>query len=279
MSSISDARIEQLLEQDAPYGDLTTELLGIGGAPGRMTFAARAGMVVAASEEAGRLIERAGGRILALTASGASLQAGEVFLAAEGPAAALHRSWKVAQTLAEYASGIATRARRIVEAARSASPGIVVATTRKNFPGTKEISIKAAMAGGAAVHRLGLSETILVFPEHRAFLAAPPEEWLAEMKRRAPEKKIVVETADPDEAEALARAGADVVQLEKLTPDAVAEIVARLAGLSPRPVVAVAGGVNEENATAYAATGCGVLVTSAPYFGRPADVKVVLERA
>ncbi|NUB19055.1 ModD protein, partial [Azospirillum formosense] len=34
-----------------------------------------------------------------------------------------------------------------------------------------------------------------------------------------------------------------------------------------------------DNAAAYAAAGCPLLVTTAPFFGRPADVKVVLEPA
>lgn len=37
-----------------------------------------------------------------------------------------------------------------------------------------------------------------------------------------------------------------------------------------------AGGVNAGNAAAYAATGVDILVTSAPYFAAPGDVKVVL---
>ena len=37
--------------------------------------------------------------------------------------------------------------------------------------------------------------------------------------------------------------------------------------------VAATGGINEDNAEAYAATGVDVLVTSAPYFAPPLDVK------
>ena len=100
------------------------------------------------------------------------IAAGTVFLEGRGPAAGIHLAWKVSQTLVEYASGIATRTRRIVEAARAEAPDIAVACTRKNFPGTKEISVKAVLAGGAQMHRLGLSETLLVFPEHATFLGA-----------------------------------------------------------------------------------------------------------
>ena len=44
------------------------------------------------------------------------------------------------------------------------------------------------------------------------------------------------------------------------------------------PLVAAAGGISETNAAAYAVTGCAVLVTSAPYFSGPTDVKVVISR-
>lgn len=275
MIVLSDSALDALLAQDVPYGDLTTDSLGIADQPARMSFAARAAMVLAGSEEAARLVEKAGGRVTRVSPSGSSLEAGAVFLEADGPAGALHRAWKVAQTLTEYASGIASRARRIVDAA----PGVTVACTRKNFPGAKDLSVKAVIAGGAVMHRLGLSETLLVFPEHRAFLPGPPEAWIAALRRKAPEKKIVVEAGSVEEAVALAKAGADVIQLEKLPPEAAAAVIAATRALTPPPVVAPAGGVTEANATAYAAAGCRLLVTSAPFFGPPADVKVTLRPA
>ncbi|KAA0592008.1 molybdenum transport protein [Azospirillum lipoferum] len=269
---LPDAALDALLAQDVPYGDLTTDSLGIAGRPARMSFAARGAMVLAGTEAAARLVEKAGGRVLRVQPSGTAVDPGVVFLEADGPAGSLHRAWKVAQTLVEYASGIATRARRIVEAA----PGVTVACTRKNFPGSKDLSVKAVQAGGAVMHRLGLSETLLVFPEHRAFLGDSPEVWIAALRRKAPEKKIVVEVGSVEEAVAFARAGADVIQLEKLPPDAARAVIEATRDLTPPPVVAPAGGVTEANAAAYAAAGCHLLITSAPFFGQPADVKVVL---
>jgi len=275
MIVLPDSALDALLAQDVPYGDLTTDSLGLAGRPATMRFAARAAMVLAGTEEAARLVEKAGGRLTQVLPSGTAVEAGAVFLESDGPADALHRAWKVAQTLTEYASGIATRARRIVDAA----PGVTVACTRKNFPGAKDLSVKAVMAGGAVMHRMGLSETLLVFPEHRAFLSGPPEAWIADLRRRAPEKKIVVEAGSVEEAVALAEAGADVIQLEKLPPEAARAVIEATRHLTPAPVVAPAGGVTEANAAAYAAAGCRLLVTSAPFFGPPADVKVTLQPA
>lgn len=72
----------------------------------------------------------------------------------------------------------------------------------------------------------------------------------------------------------MARAGADVLQLERFAPAAVATPRADLqaAGLHPR--LAPAGGATLANAVDYARSGADLLVTSSPYFALPADVKV-----
>lgn len=275
---LSDSDLDRLFAEDVPYGDLTTQALGIGARPGRMVFRARAAMVVAATEDAARLIARAGGQVPQVVPSGTLAASGDVLLAADGSAAALLASWKVAQTLVEAASGIASGARALVDAARAVNPAIVVACTRKAFPGTRAVAVKAIVAGGAVPHRLGLSETILVFPEHCVFLGEESlDSALSRLRAHSPEKKVVVEVKDAQGAIAAAQAGADVVQLEKFTPDAVAEVVARLAQLAPQVKVAAAGGVNAGNAAAYAAAGAHVLVSTAPYLAPPKDVAVAIE--
>ena len=273
---LSDTRLLELLAQDAPHGDLTTAALGIGACPGVIRYAARDAMTLACAEEAARMLALVGARPDLCRPEGSRLAAGEVFLTATGPAAALHLAWKVSQTLVEYASGIASRTAAIVAAARAANPAIAVACTRKNFPGSKDIAIRAVAAGGGRMHRLGLSETLLVFAEHRAFLDADPAAAMAALRAREPERRLVVEVATPDEAVAMAAAGAEALQLKKFPPGQVAEVVARTRHMVPPPLVIAAGGVTEANAAAYAATGCGLLVTSAPYFAPPRDVAVRL---
>ena len=277
MPLIPDTEIDRWLAEDLAFGDLTTHALGIGERQGRMVFEAREAMVVAASEEAARLLARVGCTVGERRPSGCAIEAGVPLLAAEGPAAALLAGWKVAQTLMEYTSGIATVARRLVEAARAVNPAVVVACTRKTFPGTKAISLKAILAAGAVPHRLGLSETVLVFPEHCAFLAGEGYALaLARLKAACPERKIVVEVGNLDDAVSAAQAGADVVQLEKLSPETVAAIVVRLADTAPHAKVAAAGGVKLANAADYARAGAHILVTSAPYFAPPADIRVIV---
>ncbi len=283
ISAASRTELEQLVADDAPYGDLTTYALGIDGMPGQMEFLARDAMVVAEAESAAAILEIAGCDVMLATASGTSLTPGSKILSAAGPAGSLHRGWKVAQTLIEIWSGVATAARAIVDAAAAVSPHVVVACTRKNVPGTKSFAIRAVRAGGAVMHRLGLSETILVFPEHRAFLAGPLAETAKRLRHAAPEKKLVIEVKSIDDAMGAADAGFDVIQAEKFSPAQIAALIERMrehirAGAA-RPLIAAAGGVNAGNAAAYAKAGADVLVTSAPYLARPCDVQVNLTTA
>ncbi len=181
--------LKRLLADDVPYGDLMTEALGISAIAGEMTFVARDAMVLALVEDAAALIELTSCEVDLHAGSGDALKPGDPILTARGPASALLRSWKVAQTLIEIWSGVVSAARAIVGAARAASPHVAVACARKTTPGTKPFAIAAIKAGGATVHRLGLSETVLVFPEHLAFLGDEPLPVLvARLSRVALEK-------------------------------------------------------------------------------------------
>jgi molybdenum transport protein len=275
-TATSRAELEELLADDVPYGDLTTDALGIGTAPGTMQFAARDAMVLALAEDAAAIIELAGCRVELFASSGTTLEQGSPILTAHGPASALLRSWKVAQTLIEIWSGVASDARAIVTAAAAAAPHVAVACTRKNVPGTKRFAVAAVKAGGAVMHRLGLSETVLVFPEHREFLGKEPFVGLVErLRRAAPEKRLVIEVNTLETAIVAASVGFDVIQAEKFTPAQTAMLVARMAGISQsRPVIAVAGGIHAGNVAAYAQAGADVVVTSSPYLARPRDVQV-----
>ena len=274
---LDDASLEALLGEDAPQGDATTAGLGIAGQAGRMEFRARGPMTLCASEEAARLGELRGLRICGpVRHSGERLDAGETILAFAGEAGALHQVWKTAQTLIEYLSGTASACTAILDAARRINPEIGLACTRKNFPGTKRLSLKAVLCAGASPHRLSLSETLLVFAEHRSFLGAEaPAASLRRLRRQWPERLIVVEVSDQAEALSWAEAGADILQLERFTPEALADLKNAL-GAGGRPRLAAAGGVNAQNAAAYAAAGADLLVSSAPYFAPPRDVAVSL---
>lgn len=271
---LPDADIERFIEEDIPYGDLTTHLLGIGDRRGRIVFSSREETTLCCTEEAVRVLQKCGATVTSCMPSGSKISAGIEFLVVDGPAQALHAGWKVALNLLEYASGIASRTQRIVERSRAVNPGLSVVTTRKCFPGTKKIAIKAITAGGALPHRLGLSESVLVFKQHTVFLGGLEAflDSVIELRQRARETKIIVEADTVEEALLIARSSADVVQLDKIAPAELAGAVAAIRSLNPNILISAAGGINESNAAEYAAAGIDIIVLSSVYFGKPSDI-------
>lgn len=278
ISCLPDYEIERFLDEDLPYGDLTTHLLGIGQQMGEICFSTRHETTLCCTEEAVRVLEKCGCRVSLQTPSGTVLPADHAFLKAKGSAQALHAGWKVALNLLEYGSGIATRTAGIVVAAREINPCIAVLTTRKSFPGTKKLAIKAICAGGALPHRLGLSESILVFKQHTAFCGGlePFLEQIAALKRQALETKLIVEADSPEEARRIALTGVDVIQVDKLPVEQLKQLVSEIRAINGSVKLSAAGGINEQNAAAYAATGVDILVLSSVYFGKPADIGAMI---
>ena len=268
--ALTDDELARLLGDDVPNGDLTTETAGIGAKAARLEFRARQDMVVCAIEEAARLFTLSGAKVDLHVHSGQRAGKNDLLLEAQGTAQMLHRAWKTAQVLVEWASGISTATAAIVNAAAP----VAVACTRKNVPGTKALSVKAVRAGGATMHRLGLSESLLLFAEHRLYLDETPASTAARFKRAEPEKKLVVEVASIEEALVWANAGAEVLQLEKFTPEAVAACRSALQSAGLGTLLAAAGGIHADNAAAYVRAGADLLVTSAPYTAPPKDVQV-----
>ena len=92
------------------------------------------------------------------------------------------------------------------------------------------------------------------------------------------EKKLFVE-ADAQRAIALARAssdghGVDGIQLDKVPVSELAELVRRIREIDPRITIIAAGGINPQNAGAYAACGVDGLATTAPFTAKSVDMSV-----
>ncbi len=276
---ISDARLDGFIAEDVPYIDLTSEVLGISDEQGRIEYYTREAGVLCGTEEAARMIEKLGAQVLDSKPSGAILEPGETFLVAQGPASALHMAWKVCLNVFDHCSAVATKTAGIVRAAKAVNPAIEVLTTRKSMPGAKDLLTKAVMCGGAYPHRLGLSETVLVFDHHMEFLGGFDAflERLPEFRARCVEKKLFVE-AGPDQAIALAKAGVDGIQLDKVSPEDTAKLVADLRSIDARLTIIAAGGVNAQNAGAYAEAGVDGLATTAPFTAKPLDMSVRMVR-
>lgn len=279
MLYLSDATIEQYIKEDVPYLDLTTFALKISGQKGKIEYICREEAVICGTEEVLRICQKLNVTPTRHLASGTKVQPQTGVLAAKGNAEDLHKVWKVAMNILEYASGIATRTNKLVTLAKEVNPQVEVLTTRKIFPGTKELAIKAVLAGGGLPHRLGLSETVLVFKQHLNFIGGLDGflARLSELKTRLCEKKIIVEVETVEDALLLCQAGVDGLQFDKMPPGELQKAVEQIRANHNQITLLAAGGINEQNAALYAGTGVNGLVTTSVYFGKPVDMGTKIE--
>ena len=275
MLRISDTRIDGFIAEDVPYVDLTCAVLGIGDEPGEMEYFTREDCVLAGANVVARIMGKLGCDVVEARRDGERATAGEAFFRVRGTAGDLHAAWKVCLNVFDHMSAVATKTRAMVDAAHAANPRCEVLTTRKSMPGAKDLLTEAVMAGGAFPHRLGLSETVLVFDHHLTFFGGFEAfvEQLPDIKGRCVEKKLFVE-ADAERARVLARAGVDGIQVDKVPVDELEPLVRGLRAISPHVTLIAAGGVNPQNAGAYAATGVDGLATTAPFSAKPLDMSV-----
>ena len=272
MLRISDTRIDGFIAEDVPYVDLTCAVLGIGDEPGEMEYFTREDCVLAGANVVARIMGKLGCDVVEARRDGERATAGEAFFRVRGTAGDLHAAWKVCLNVFDHMSAVA-------DAAHAENPRCEVLTTRKSMPGAKDLLTEAVMAGGAFPHRLGLSETVLVFDHHLTFFGGFEAfvEQLPDIKGRCVEKKLVVE-ADAERARVLARAGVDGIQVDKVPVDELEPLVRELRAIDPHVTLIAAGGVNPQNAGAYAATGVDGLATTAPFSAKPLDMSVRMRR-
>ena len=273
---ITLAEIDQLIKEDVPYIDLTSYSLGINDQIGRITYFTRAAATVCGTEEVRMIFERLNIKTERLIASGTATDANTELISGLGRGADLNLAWKVGQNILEHCSGIATKTRAMLSLAQAYNPQIAILTTRKGFPGTKALAIKAIMAGGAMPHRLGLSETVLIFKQHlnfiggfKALLAKMPQ-----LKAECCEKKIIVEVTNYADAKLLCGAGVDGIQFDKIPASDLKAMVAKLKSEFPQTIFLAAGGVNEANVAEYAQTNVDGIVTTSLYSALPVDIGV-----
>ncbi|MBN2349892.1 MAG: ModD protein [Bacteroidales bacterium] len=276
MIYFSDREIDHYIAEDLPYEDLTTSFLRIENKPAKIQFSTRTDSVVCCTEEVLKIFSKLAIQTTLFTPSGEFIEKSVKFLEAEGLAKNLHAAWRVAENLMGYASGIATRTRALVNIAENVNPQISICATRKTFPGTKKIAVKAVLAGKGHMHRLGLSESVLVFDNHRNLFGDFNQMITRIQERRslACDKNITVEIKDPSEIETLIKAGIKSIQLDKFLPQQIKEVSVKAKKLQPGIRIIAAGGITDENIEQYALSGANILVTSWPYLGPPADFNV-----
>ena len=253
--------VEDLLRfvrEDAPWGDVTSEAV-VPDVVCRAVIRAKDTGIVAGLEEARALFEHLGVMVHQRIPDGRPVAPGTTLLELEGRARAILLLERTALNIIGRMSGIATRTREAVDAVRAVSPDVRVAATRKTAPGLRALDKKAVVLGGGDPHRYSLSDMVLIKDNHLALVPLP--EAIRKAKEQSRYRVVEVEVETARDAVGAANAGADIILLDNMAPDAVREAVGALVarGLRERVTLEVSGGVAGGDLAGYAAAGIDII--------------------
>ncbi|PZE36310.1 carboxylating nicotinate-nucleotide diphosphorylase [Curtobacterium sp. MCSS17_006] len=256
--------IETSLEEDAPWGDVTSETLIPAEATATATLGAREPGVLSGGAVFVAVMHAVDPSIHAVVhvADGTRFVAGDVLATVTGSARAVLRAERVALNLVQRMSGIATTTAAHVAAAAGTSARIV--DTRKTTPGLRALERYAVRCGGGHNHRTSLSDAVLAKDNHLAVLLAGGigiGDAIAQARQRLGHTvHVEVEVDRIDQIEPVVAAGVDTIMLDNFTPD---ELVTGVGIVAGRALVEASGGVSLDTVAAIAATGVDVISVGA----------------
>ena len=258
MRMIPTEDLLRFVREDAPWGDATSEAV-VPDVVCRAVIRAKDTGIVAGLEEARALFEHLGVMVHQRTPDGRPVVPGTTLLELEGRARAILLLERTALNIIGRMSGIATRTREAVDAVRVVSPDVRVAATRKTAPGLRALDKKAVVLGGGDPHRYSLSDMVLIKDNHLALVPLP--EAIRKAKEWSRYRVVEVEVETARDAVGAAVAGADIILLDNMAPDAVREAVGSLVarGLRERVTIEVSGGVAGGDLAGYAAAGIDII--------------------
>jgi nicotinate-nucleotide pyrophosphorylase (carboxylating) len=284
------AAVARALEEDVGSGDITTEALVPADHTAEGAFVAREAGVLAGLPVARLAFERFDPdvQLEPLVRDGERFEAGAALARVRGKARALLVGERVALNFLQRMSGVATIARRFVEAVEGT--GARVYDTRKTTPGLRALEKYAVRAGGAMNHRMGLYHEGLVKDNHLAVLARRSGKAPDEVDLRAavqairalrPGVFVEVEATTLRGVERALEAEPDAVLLDNMGVDLLRRAVALVRERTPPsrrpPVLEASGGVRLENVRGVAECGVDrVSVGALTHSARALDISLEL---
>lgn len=260
-----DRIVRIALDEDAPWGDVTSELLIPEDAQVTAVLAAREDGVLAGEQvfaSAMRLVDPA--TLVTFSVRDAeSFTAGQVLATVSGFARSVLRGERIALNFIQRMSGIATYTAQYVAETTGTKARIV--DTRKTTPGLRLLERYAVRCGGGFNHRYSLSDAVLAKDNHLAIVTDGGKKDLTAALREARSRlphttHFEVEVDRPDQIEPVLAGGVDTIMLDNFTTEQMRDAVKQING---RALVEASGGVQLPRIREIAETGVDIISVGA----------------
>lgn len=259
-----DRVVAAALDEDAPWGDLTSEYLIPENATARADLVAREPGVFSGGDVFAAAFRLTDPRVsVQLVVEDAEwFDAGAVLAVVTGPARSVLTAERIGLNFVQRMSGIATLTGRYV--AEVALTNARIVDTRKTTPGLRAFERHAVRCGGGHNHRYSLSDAVMAKDNHLAVLAqkhANVTDALRAAQSQLPHTThIEVEVDRLDQIEPVLAAGIGTIMLDNFSLDDLRRGVEIVRG---RATVEASGGVSLDTVRAIAETGVDVISVGA----------------
>ena len=243
------------IEEDINTGDITTESIIPESMNAVATMTAKQDGVISGLEIVKMVYDRFQSDVVFTPyfKDGDQVKKGDVILKIEATYPTLLRGERLSLNLFQRMCGIATETAKYVKELKGTSTELL--DTRKTAPGLRVLDKLAVKHGGGTNHRMGLYDMAMIKDNHIK-MAGGITKAVEQVRARIAEGiKIEVETTNLDEVKEAIAAGADIIMLDNMGNEAMAEAVATIKAADKGIKTEASGNMSIPRLIEVAATG------------------------
>ncbi len=220
-----DDVIKRAIQEDINYIDVATDYLLDENERSKAKFIAKADGVLCGIDVAMRVFQLLDDTFTytLYQKDGNYVKKGDIIAEIEGKTIFLLKGERTALNLLQHMSGIATLTNECVKQIEGTSA--TIADTRKTLPGIRSLQKYAVTCGGGKNHRYNLSDCAMLKDNHIDSKGGITPAVKALREKIGHTVKIEVETRTLDEVKEALSAGADIIMLDNMDNETMAEAV------------------------------------------------------
>ena len=275
-------KLEQFLEEDVRYGDITSKILENSQVTAQILY--KSNGLVCGIQEAKLLCEMGNIEVLSAVSDGQEIERGTEIMRISGN---LHDILIIERTLLNIMmrmSSIASTTYSYSKLIQETNEPVKIAATRKTTPGFRIFEKRAVLIGGKGysdTHRWNLDDMVLLKDTHLTASKLPIQELIATAKKYTSfSKKIEMEVQTPKDAIAAAKSKVDIIMFDNMSPSKIKSTIKKIKesiGTEITPIFEASGNITLKNVSEYAKTGVNIISTSQITFHPKEKIDISLE--
>lgn len=251
-----DDLIKNAIKEDINYIDVATDYLLDENEESEAIFVAKADGVLCGIDVAMRVFRLLDDSFTCVPhkKDGDEIKNGELIAELKGKTVRLLKGERTALNLIQHMSGIATITKECVK--ETVGTNATIADTRKTLPGLRSLQKYAVTCGGGRNHRYNLSDCAMLKDNHIDAKGGITPAVKALREKIGHTVKIEVETRTLDEVKEALSAGADIIMLDNMSNETMAEAVKIVDG---KALLEASGNLTKERLRSVAELGVDIL--------------------